>query len=68
MYTIVAVMELASSSTHEQASRRLALAHQLLSCEDHETCKDWFHCLLKIKAMLADDDRADLDYFEGVFC
>ena len=66
IYTLVALIEFMSASSHEHASRRLAMAHEFLSCKRHQRCRDWFECLLITKAALLDEDKEEeLNYFSG---
>ena len=63
---VVSVVELLSASLHERASKRLAMVHELLSSDGHDSCRDWFECLLLTKASLSGEDcNEELNYFNG---
>ena len=67
VFTVVSVTELLSASLHEGASRRLAVAHELLSNCEHRSCRDWFECLLRSKASLCGKccSEGELNYFNS---
>lgn len=66
IYTVVALVECKSASTHEQASEKLELAHKFIDSRSHNSCCDWFHCLLQIKSLLLSDDSSDaVNYYNG---
>ena len=56
VFTVVSVIELFSSSLHERALTRLAVAHDLASPGEHSSCRDWFECLLRTKAALSQQE------------
>ena len=69
VFTVVSVIELFSSSLHERASTRLAVAHDLVSPGEHSSCRDWFECLLQTKAALSQQEcpsEGELNYFNGM--
>ena len=71
VFTVVSVIELFSSSLHERALTRLAVAHDLVSPGEHSSCRDWFECLLRTKAALSQQEcpsqvSGELNYFNGI--
>ena len=69
VFAVVSVIDLFSSSLHERASQRLAVAHELVSGGEHSSCRDWFECLLRTKAGLSSGEscsEGELNYFNGL--
>ena len=66
---VVSMIDLFSASLHERASQRLAVAHELVSGGEHSSCRDWFECLLQMKANLSSEEccsEGELNYFNGL--
>ena len=63
----MSLIDLTSVAEHGQAAARLGKAHTLLASSDHVSCRDWFECLLKTKALLLrEESKVPLDYFNGM--
>ena len=69
VFTVASMIDLFSSSLHERACQRLAVAHELVSAGAHNSCRDWFECLLRTKADLSSREcgsEGELSYFSGL--